>query len=323
MPLPRNFALAGLGIAGLLAAGAALLDGRSTTPGEPAAERSTARTTPRGLTASPADDDHRAPSTAASQERGTYATNLVMVRIAPDASIDDLARDYGAEVLRAPGASGFAALSAPDGALALRGALQGDPRVKLVAPMGVFRGAGDRDDPSKRAHPSQWHLVGTRAPLSGTFDLSGITVAVLDSGVAYEALADGSGTYAQAPSLAGVPIVAPYDFVNDDAHANDDNQHGTHIASIIASDGAVEGVAAGVSLMPLKVLDAQNSGYELDLVEAIYWAIENGADVVNMSLSFPIGYVPSLALQEALSAAEAAGVVMVAAAGNDGVFDVT
>ncbi len=154
-------------------------------------------------------------------------------------------------------------------------------------------------------------------------DLSKWVVAVLDTGVAYIEWKDSNLKYAQAPSLARVNFTSPYDFVNDDTHPGDDHQHGTHMASLIASEGEISGVAAGVSIMPVKVLDRNNQGNELALIDGLYWATKSGADVVNMSLSFPLGYVPSSALVEALDYAADAGVVMVAAAGNSALASVT
>ncbi len=179
---------------------------------------------------------------------------------------------------------------------------------------------GQRRD---RASPYQWHLplldAVTPAELSG----ERVTVAVLDTGVAYEDRDDETGTYRAAPSLSDVAIVAPYDFVNGDPHANDDHQHGTHIASTIASRGRVEGVAPGATLMPLKVLDANNQGSEVDLVDAIHHAVAHGADVLNLSLSFHPLYQPSPALRGALTLAPDAGVLMVGASGNSGLYTTT
>jgi hypothetical protein len=71
------------------------------------------------------------------------------------------------------------------------------------------------------------------------------------------------------------------------------------------------------------VLDADNCGIETDLVDAIWHAVDHGADVINMSLSFGHGYVLSTALDEALNAAHEAGIVLMGASGNDGLFAVT
>ena len=161
-------------------------------------------------------------------------------------------------------------------------------------------------------HP-RWGLESELAEAAADTDLSDWTVAVLDTGVAHRA----------APSLASCPIVAPHDFVNGDSDAGDDHQHGTHIASLIASDGEVVGIAAGVGLMPVKVLDEDNQGTETDLVDGILWAVDHGADVINMSLSFSGGYLPSAALLDALERAHGAGIVMIAAAGNDGSDEVS
>ena len=142
-------------------------------------------------------------------------------------------------------------------------------------------------------------------------------VAVLDTGAAYETVVRDGVRHVAAPSLAQTPIVAPYDFVNDDPYPDDDHQHGTHIATLLVGSGSVHGVAPGAALMPVKVLNAYNEGHEQDLVEGLWHAIANGADVINLSLSFGPRFQPSLELQEALEAAADAGIVVVAAAGND------
>ena len=162
----------------------------------------------------------------------------------------------------------------------------------------------------------QWHIDSVATP-EGT-DLSGITVAVLDSGAAIQTERVRGTTYTQAPSLANVQIVAPKDFVDDDDLPLDEHQHGTHIATLLLGQGELAGVAAGAKLMPLRVLNSNNAGSEVELIDALDWAVRNGADVVNMSLSFPPGYVPSSALQRAIRQASDAGLVLVAAAGNDG-----
>jgi len=298
-------------------------------------------------------------------DRAPYVADQIMVAPVGGASLAAIAAEHGAEVVRAPGRSGYGALRPADGVdvAALRAALAGDPRVVGAAPMGRVLGAasgnasargtersqrggagaeqvvwdsgmdtgarGGADsgeevpDPclvdwgrgrTPRAMDAQWHLDMVTAPAAGAEDLSGIVVAVLDSGVAYE----DHEQFAQAPSLGRTRFVSPWDFVNGDEHANDDHMHGTHMTSIITSWGEVEGVAPGVSVMPVKVLAADNSGTELDLVEGIHHAVDNGADIINMSLAFPYGYFPSAALREAIEDAYAAGVLMVAATGNDG-----
>jgi hypothetical protein len=204
--------------------------------------------------------------------------------------------------------------------------LERDGDVGAAMPNGIIRGAGSSSSACKgfksgkasRAMEYQWHLDLMAAPEAGVLDVSDMVVAVIDTGVAYETYSDNSGDYAPVPSLSGSAIVAPWDFVNNDGHANDDHQHGTHIASSIASAGSVEGVASGAALMPLKVLDENNAGTELYLIEAIHHAVDEGADVINMSLSFDLRYMPSPAMLEALERAADYDIVMVAAAGNNG-----
>ncbi|MFM7204547.1 MAG: S8 family serine peptidase, partial [Myxococcota bacterium] len=149
-------------------------------------------------------------------------------------------------------------------------------------------------------------------------DLHTIVVAVLDTGVAYEDYTSGSTTYVKASALDGVGLVQGYDFVNEDSHPNDDHQHGTHIANIIGSKRDTQGSASGVQLMPVKVLASNKRGTELDLIEGIRFATLNGADVINMSLSFGLGYFPSAGMDDAVGLASDAGVVMLGSAGNSG-----
>jgi len=111
-----------------------------------------------------------------------------------------------------------------------------------------------------------------------------VIVAVLDTGVAYEDF----GTFKQAPDLAGTSFVAGYDFVNNDSHANDDQGHGTHVTGTIAqstnNDMGVAGVAFGCSIMPVKVISRLGIGSYFDIARGIYFATNNGAKVINMSL---------------------------------------
>ena len=71
-------------------------------------------------------------------------------------------------------------------------------------------------------------------------------------------------------------------------------------------------IAPDTDILPIKVLDADNLGTELALAEGIRYAVDNGADVINMSLSFPPTYFPSRMLQSAVDYASQNGVVLVA-----------
>jgi len=256
---------------------------------------------------------HSTPRYPTESPEKAYLNDRVMLRVEDDASLLTVARDHGTRVERLPGPSGYASLWVPpDSSMAaLRADLMDDERVIDASPVGVMRGASSD-------LPVSWQVKATDADKAIIPDTSGVVVAVLDTGVAYENYSDDGVSYVQAVGLAGIVFTAPWDFVNGDAHANDDHQHGTHIACTIACEGAVPGYAPGTSIMPLKVLDADNCGIETDLVDAIWHAVDNGADIINMSLSFGLGYTPSLALDEALTAASEAGIALLGASGNEG-----
>jgi len=113
-----------------------------------------------------------------------------------------------------------------------------------------------------------------------------------------------------------------WDFINNDNDPDDDSApdyHGTHVTGIIAGKGnnglGITGVCWFASAMPLKTLDAIGDGSVAEEIEAIEYAIENGASIINASLGGP-DY--SNAEYEAIQRAEDAGVLFVAAAGNEG-----
>jgi len=134
----------------------------------------------------------------------------------------------------------------------------------------------------------------------------GITIAVIDTGVT------------QVPDLKLTKFVSGYDFVNDRENAADDNGHGTHVAGVIAQSTnngyGVAGIAHLAKIMPLKVLSANGGGTVADIAEAIKFAADNNADVINLSLG---GGGASRLLQEAIAYAYDKGVVIIAAAGNE------
>ena len=99
---------------------------------------------------------------------------------------------------------------------------------------------------------------------------------------------------------------------------DDDNGHGTHVAGIVAArdnEIGVIGTAPEAYLWAVKVLDRNGSGYTSDVIDGITWAMNNGMQVVNISL----GTASDIqAMHDAVDAAYTAGVVIVAAAGNSG-----
>ncbi len=95
----------------------------------------------------------------------------------------------------------------------------------------------------------------------------------------------------------------------------DDNGHGTHVAGIIAADGQMAGVASGAKIMAIKAGQASGVFHDTDIIEAINYAVQQGADVINMSFG---GYGRSAMVEDALAMAYSKA-VLVAAAGNEGV----
>ncbi|MEU4557986.1 S8 family serine peptidase [Actinoplanes sp. NPDC023936] len=135
---------------------------------------------------------------------------------------------------------------------------------------------------------------------------SGVTVAVIDTGV------DAAHPDLAANTLSG------YDAIADRAGVSTDgNGHGTHVAGTIAAvtgNGVgVSAVAPDVKILPVKVLDANGSGYMSDTAEGIVWAADHGAQVINMSLG---STAKVTAVTNAVAYARSRGVTVVAAAGN-------
>lgn len=109
------------------------------------------------------------------------------------------------------------------------------------------------------------------------------------------------------------------DFVNNDFDATDDHGHGTHVAGIAGAatnnNEGIAGVAWNCEVLPLKVIDKEGSGLYSWVAEAIIWAADNKADVINLSIG---GDEPSQTLESALRYAYEKNVTIIAAAGNDG-----
>jgi len=113
-------------------------------------------------------------------------------------------------------------------------------------------------------------------------------------------------------------IKGGYNAINPSKSPNDDNGHGTHVAGIIAAlnnNIGVVGVGPKIDLYAIKVLNASGSGYLSDVIEGLQWVLENGMQVVNMSLGTSENVQ---SFHEAIIKAYNAGVTIVAAAGNTG-----
>ena len=131
-----------------------------------------------------------------------------------------------------------------------------------------------------------------------------VKVAVVDTGISKDH-----------PDL---QVQGGYNAINPTKSWNDDNGHGSHVAGIVAAFNnsiGVVGVGPAVDLLAIKVLSRSGSGFLSDVIEGIQWAMNNGAQVINLSLGSSSG---SQAMHDAVAAAHNAGVVVVAAAGNSG-----
>jgi len=191
--------------------------------------------------------------------------------------------------------------------------IRADPLVEAAEPEMRFEASFVPNDPD---YGKQWNLQMINMPKAWEMSKGkSAVVAVLDTGIAYEDYED----FKQVPDLKGVKFVEGYDFVNNNKHANDDHGHGTHVAGTIAqatnNKEGVAGVAFEATLMPVKVLDQFGSGYTTGIADAIRWAADHGANVINMSLG---GGGRSLVMENAVNYARKKGVTVVCAAGNGG-----
>jgi serine protease len=163
--------------------------------------------------------------------------------------------------------------------------------------------------PDDYFYPYQWNM--TRIGMENAWDVStgnGAIVAIIDTGVK-QSLED----------LAETSFIAGYDFVNNDDDPTDDAGHGSHVCGTVAQSTnnniGVTGIAYNSTIMPVKVLNSKGSGTWDQVADGIQYATDNGADIINLSLG---GTVTSATLENAVNYAWDNNVVVVCAAGNNG-----
>ena len=264
---------------------------------------------------------------------------------APHELVVKLARSEQAQTVALPGGASVREAAA---------ALQANPDVEYAAPDYIATASASEEptvpnDPGPLSGPAgppggwvskQWNFLpweglGTPlAPISaGGIDAvgawenlavsghpggKGVTVAVLDTGIAYRSLGK---RFRRSPDFSAGQFVKGHDFVDGDRLPLDENGHGTHVAGTIAektNNGiGLTGLAFRAKLMPVRVLDAQGRGRADQIAKGIRFAVAHGADVINMSFNFGCGReVPGV--DEALREAYQQGVIAVASVGNLG-----
>jgi subtilisin family serine protease len=262
---------------------------------------------------------------------GSYVSNELIVQLSADADAGEVLEGF-TRLGELTFTERFAGVKLPDG-MSLSTAhdvLSARPGVTGVSLNLVFRGAAP-EPPTPVRLSEQWgHRVTETSKLwqdHDRVDASDVVVAVVDSGIA-----------PGHPEFAG-RILHPQNFTTenggDPTDPTDGNHHGTHVAGIIGAAGIkVVGVAPDVKLLPVKALDNANSGTTLGITQGMAYAMGLDPDddgprqalptevasrvrVMNMSLGSASRGRNSL-YESALAEAKKRGILVVVAAGNDG-----
>ncbi len=188
--------------------------------------------------------------------------------------------------------------------------LQNNPLISYIEPEYLVHIQTTPNDPA--FSQQQWNLkmLGLETTWDNIKSSQDVTVAVIDTGI----LTDH-------PDLQG-NITRGYDFIdhdNDPTDTDPDFSHGTHVAGIIGAmtnnNEGIAGINWDINIMPIRVIGPGGSGGYSALIAGIYWAVDNGADIINLSLA---GSVDSTSLNDAIIYALNHNVTVVAAAGNNG-----
>ncbi len=160
--------------------------------------------------------------------------------------------------------------------------------------------------PNDPFYDRQWALAKIDAEAAWKVSTgSNVIIAVIDSGVDLDH-----------PELEE-RVLEGYDFVNEDTEADDDYGHGTLVAGVAAAaahnERGIAGLAWNAQILPVKVLDNQGQGVSSNLTCALYWAADEGADVINISI---ISFGPSFGMQSAINYAANEGALVFSASGN-------
>ncbi|RLC36131.1 hypothetical protein DRH27_05690 [Candidatus Falkowbacteria bacterium] len=193
--------------------------------------------------------------------------------------------------------------------------------------------------PSDTYYKNQWYLDKIEAPQAWDIarESPEIIIAVIDSGVQINHPDLAGNIWQNSKEIAGnsmdddkngfIDDINGWDFVNNTSDpgpkfspgfTQDGILHGTIVAGVAAGYGnngiGISGVAWQAKIMPLKVLDDKGEGNTLNVIKAIDYAILNKADIINLSF---VGEGFSRSLEDAIRRAYIAGIIIIAAAGND------
>mgnify|MGYP000421619878 CR=1 FL=1 len=214
--------------------------------------------------------------------------------------------------------------------------LKDDPSVEYAEPNFIYRSA---ILPSDTLFTNQWHLKKIKATdaWDKARESTDVVIAIIDSGVNVNHPDLRENIWLNRREIANNKIdddgngyaddIQGWDFVNDvsdpgpkfeDGFTEEGVNHGTLVAGVAGAAGnnasGISGITWKVQIMPLKVLDDKGEGNTSDVIEAMDYAIHNGADVINFSF---VGFGYSISMEKAIKRAYDAGIIVVSAAGNE------
>ena len=233
----------------------------------------------------------------------------------PESRISEILAAYGLTVRRYIGGIRVYVLGTPpDSAAAAVAALSALPEVEYAELDYIVQGQLHPTDPEYQDPVNVYapYIINAESAWDIETGEASVVVAVLDTGASLSH-----------PELSGRLLSCGQDicdFINNDTVPADDQGHGTHVAGIIVAamnNGlGTTGIAPGVTVMPVKVLNNANppAGSWSGIAAGIDYAVAHGADIINLSLG---GTTTSQTLLTAIQNAAAQGVFMVAAAGNN------
>ncbi|ASS74287.1 hypothetical protein CIG75_04325 [Tumebacillus algifaecis] len=243
------------------------------------------------------------------ETKGKIATANVLVKVKSGKKASNIALKHGVRLGEQLGTGDWYVLEVPSGRLSQTLVkLKRDKELEAVEvdqQVGITgeEQAGIMLTPNDPAFSTQPYLNLIQAPAAWdvTTGSSSRTIAIIDTGVDLDH-----------PDLIG-KILPGYDFVNGDSIADDDNGHGTAVAGVAAASSNnltdITGVDWQAKILPVKVLNASGAGTYSNVIQGIYYAANNGANVINMSF----GGGASVSLQDAINYAYSKGCIIVAA----------